>query len=241
MGLAPAAPAFVDSVPPMPTGGNIDDRRLGIGATLYLPVQVAGGLLSMGDAHTAQGDSELDGTGIETHITGDFRLTLIKQGNASASGIPAPLLSALNYPLLENANEFVIHGFTYTDYLASLGYSSTACNGAAYPGLGGNATYSPLGCPSLAAGGQSSIFFNSRTDDAVANTYHQARKFVSAMTGLSEANAISLLTVGCDLGITQVVDGNYGAHYVIPKYMLTGTQTTAYKPATICKTSMPAA
>ena len=40
------------------------------GATLYLPVEVAGALLSMGDAHTAQGDSELDGTGIETSING---------------------------------------------------------------------------------------------------------------------------------------------------------------------------
>jgi acetamidase/formamidase len=43
------------------------------GATLYLPVQVAGALLSMGDAHTAQADSELDGTGVETSINGkDF-------------------------------------------------------------------------------------------------------------------------------------------------------------------------
>ena len=241
MGLAPASPAYVNSIPPMVTGGNLDDRRIGVGATMYYKVQVNGGLLSMGDAHMAQGDSELDGTGIETHITGDFRLTLIKQGNASASGVPAALLSTLNYPLLENANEFVIHGFTYTDYLAALGYSSTACNGAAYSGLGGNATYSPLGCPSLAAGGQSSIFFNSRTDDAVANAFHQAKAFVMSYTSLSEDNAISMLTVACDFGITQVVDGNFGAHVVVPKYILTGTQTTAYTQKTMCKTSTPAA
>ena len=241
MGLAPASPAYVNSIPPMVTGGNLDDRRIGVGATMYYKVQVNGGLLSMGDAHTAQGDSELDGTGIETHITGDFRLTLIKQGNASASGVPAALLSTLNYPLLENANEFVIHGFTYTDYLAALGYSSTACNGAAYSGLGGNATYSPLGCPSLAAGDQSSIFFNSRTDDAVANAFHQAKAFVMSYTSLSEDNAISMLTVACDFGITQVVDGNFGAHVVVPKYILTGTQTTAYTQKTMCKTSTPAA
>lgn len=48
----------------------MDNRRVEKGATLYLPVQVAGALLSMGDAHTAQGDSELDGTGIETSING---------------------------------------------------------------------------------------------------------------------------------------------------------------------------
>lgn len=42
-------------------GGNLDDRRIGIGASMYYPVSVEGGLLSMGDAHSAQGDSEFDG------------------------------------------------------------------------------------------------------------------------------------------------------------------------------------
>lgn len=39
----------------------MDDRRIGIGATMYYPVAVEGGLVSMGDAHSAQGDSEFDG------------------------------------------------------------------------------------------------------------------------------------------------------------------------------------
>ena len=42
-------------------GGNVDDRRIGIGASMYYPVAVEGGLVSMGDAHSAQGDSEFDG------------------------------------------------------------------------------------------------------------------------------------------------------------------------------------
>lgn len=42
-------------------------------------LQVAGALLSMGDAHIAQGDSEFDGTGIETSITGRFRIKLHKK------------------------------------------------------------------------------------------------------------------------------------------------------------------
>ncbi len=46
------------------TGGNVDDRRMGIGATMYYPVAVEGGLISMGDAHTAQGDSEFDGEAV---------------------------------------------------------------------------------------------------------------------------------------------------------------------------------
>ncbi len=41
-----------------------------IRATLYLTVAAAGALLTMGDAHSAQGDSEFDGTGIETHVNG---------------------------------------------------------------------------------------------------------------------------------------------------------------------------
>ena len=85
MGLAPASHDSVDSIPPMPTGGNLDDKRIGKGTTMYYPVEVAGALLSMGDAHMAQGDSELDGTGIETSITGTFKITLIK---AAAFALP---------------------------------------------------------------------------------------------------------------------------------------------------------
>jgi len=101
MGLAPPAPTLVDSVPPTVYGGNLDDRRVGVGATMYYKVGVAGGLLSMGDAHTAQGDSELDGTGIETSITGDFRITLIKANATPAflKGAPPPAPAARALPL----------------------------------------------------------------------------------------------------------------------------------------------
>lgn len=43
------------------TGGNVDNRRMGIGSSMYYPVAVEGALVSMGDAHSAQGDSEFDG------------------------------------------------------------------------------------------------------------------------------------------------------------------------------------
>ena len=61
----------------------------------------------MGDAHTAQGNSELDGTGIETSINGNFRVTLHK-----ADSLPL-IVQNLTFPLLENDNEYVIHGFNY--------------------------------------------------------------------------------------------------------------------------------
>jgi acetamidase/formamidase len=111
MGLAPRYDVPVDSVPPMISGGNLDDKRIGVGATMFYPVQVEGALLSMGDAHTAQGDSELDGTGIETSVNGRFRITLHK-----ADALP-PKVQDLGFPLLENEEVFVVHGHAYTDYL----------------------------------------------------------------------------------------------------------------------------
>ena len=78
-------------------------------------MKVKGGLLSMGDAHMAQGDSELDGTGIETSITGTFKLTLHKKKDFAA------WQTALDFPLGEMASPpaWVVHGFSRTDYLAT--------------------------------------------------------------------------------------------------------------------------
>jgi acetamidase/formamidase len=228
MGLAPAAPAYVDSVPPMPTGGNLDDRRLGIGATMYLPVQVAKGLLSLGDAHGAQGDSELDGTGIETHITGSFTIDLIKAG----PDMPA-FLKGLSGPLIENANEYVIHGFTLTDYLTELGYTNMACDGTALGALNGTSTYNPAGCPTTSIYGLSAI------EPAMANAHKQARNFLMGL-GYDEDAATTMITLSGDFGTTQIVDGNWGVHVNIPKYILSGTQTEAYTQAVSCGGSMPA-
>ena len=105
MGLAPASHDVVDSIPPMPSGGNLDDKRIGVGMTMYYPVEVAGALLSMGDAHMAQGDSELDGTGIETSITGKFKLEVVK---AAAFG---DMEAALDFPLGETATHRIVHSF----------------------------------------------------------------------------------------------------------------------------------
>ena len=103
MGIAPESHRYVDSVPPLPTGGNIDNRRIGVGTTMYYPVEVAGALLSMGDAHAAQGDSELDGTGIETSITGKFKVTLIKNADFDAAQ------RVQDFPLAETADSWIVH------------------------------------------------------------------------------------------------------------------------------------
>ena len=169
MGLAPPSPLYVDSIPPMPYGGNLDNRRIGIGATMYYKVGVTGGLLSMGDAHTAQGDSELDGTAIETSITGDFKISLIRKGPA----MPA-FLSSLNAPLLENVNEYVVHGFDWNDYLTELNYADMSC---------GKST----GCPTT------NVYLVSTVDAAMLNAHKNARTFMMSM-GYSEDAATTMIT-----------------------------------------------
>ena len=73
MGVAPAAPGPLSTIPPRTAGGNLDIRALTAGATLYLPVQVDGAHFSVGDVHAAQGDGEVSGTAIETSAS--VRLT----------------------------------------------------------------------------------------------------------------------------------------------------------------------
>ncbi|WP_181702456.1 acetamidase/formamidase family protein [Chthonobacter albigriseus] len=77
MGLAPP-PAWgaVSSAPPQPYGGNLDNKELVAGTTLYLPVFAEGGLFSCGDGHGAQGDGEVNVTAIETALTGTFQFIL---------------------------------------------------------------------------------------------------------------------------------------------------------------------
>jgi acetamidase/formamidase len=61
--------------------GNLDNKELIEGTTLYLPVHVAGGLLSIGDGHAAQGDGEVTGTAIETSLYGTIEVILHKGRN----------------------------------------------------------------------------------------------------------------------------------------------------------------
>jgi acetamidase/formamidase len=66
MGVAPRPGEKRTSSVPDYFGGNIDNKELVAGTTLFLPVQVPGALFSAGDAHAVQGDGEVDVTAIET-------------------------------------------------------------------------------------------------------------------------------------------------------------------------------
>ncbi len=75
MGTAPPrAWGKVSTLPPRRNGGNLDNKELVAGSTLYLPIHVDGGLFSVGDGHGVQGDGEVCVTAIETGLIGTFRL-----------------------------------------------------------------------------------------------------------------------------------------------------------------------
>jgi acetamidase/formamidase len=77
MGTAPpAAWGTVSTLPPRQNGGNLDNKELVAGTTLYLPIFVEGALFSVGDGHGVQGDGEVSVNAVETGLTGTFRLTV---------------------------------------------------------------------------------------------------------------------------------------------------------------------
>lgn len=76
-GVAPAGGEFVSTATSGHHGGNMDYNRFGEGVTAYFPVAVDGALFCLGDAHAAQGDGEIAGTGIETSAEVEFSVRVI--------------------------------------------------------------------------------------------------------------------------------------------------------------------
>ncbi|MBL8136601.1 MAG: acetamidase/formamidase family protein [Acidobacteria bacterium] len=98
MGVAPpAAVGRVSSNPPSRFAGNMDNRELTAGSTLFIPVFVPGALFAVGDGHAAQGDGEVSQTAIETSLRGRLRLTVRK-------GAP------LNWPRAETLTDYISMG-----------------------------------------------------------------------------------------------------------------------------------
>jgi acetamidase/formamidase/AraC-like DNA-binding protein len=183
IGVAPREADLVDSVPPSYFGGNIDNWRLGKGATIYLPVSVAGALLSIGDPHAAQGDGELSGTAIECSMTGTFQIILHKKADLNAQPY-----ADLTYPLIETETHWVLTGFSHPNYLAEFGVN-----------------------------GQSEVYAKSSLDLAMKDAFRKVRRFLMNVRGLSEDEAVALMSAAVDFGVTQVVDGNWGVHALLSK------------------------
>lgn len=98
MGVAPpAVMGRISTVPPGIHTGNIDNKDLGAGTTLYMPIHVQGALFSAGDGHAAQGHGEVDLTAIETGLRGRFQLCLRKD-------------IKLKWPRAETSSHWVVMG-----------------------------------------------------------------------------------------------------------------------------------
>jgi acetamidase/formamidase len=95
MGVAPAPEAGrVSSNPPGRHAGNLDNRELVAGSTLYIPVFTRGALFEVGDGHAAQGDGEVDQTAIETSLRARLQLSVRKD-------------LKLNWPRAETPTDFI--------------------------------------------------------------------------------------------------------------------------------------
>ena len=90
IGLAPAENGLHSVVPPRRMGGNLDIRDISAGTVLYLPVEVKGGLFSVGDTHAAQGDGEVCGTAIESPCTIAAKFELVKGVNLAFPRFTTP-------------------------------------------------------------------------------------------------------------------------------------------------------
>lgn len=88
----------IGTAEPRAFGGNMDNKELRPGTTLYLPVFNEGALFAAGDGHARQGDGEVCVAAVETALKGRFRLTVRKD-------------MALRTPFAENADRLISMGF----------------------------------------------------------------------------------------------------------------------------------
>ena len=157
IGVAPEpAQGRIDSAPPGMHAGNLDNKELVAGTTLFIPVHAAGALLEIGDGHAGQGNGEADITALETSLVGTFRLIVRKNLH-------------LTWPRAETPTHFIAMGM------------------------------------------------DKDLVQATKIAVRQAIDFLVTARGLSREDAYMLVSVACDVSITQLVDGNVGAHVMIPK------------------------
>src|SRR6476660_9692098 len=115
---------------------------------------------------------------------------------SAATSITGVSARARRYPRLETQDEWVLHGFSFANYLEELGPTA-----------------------------QQDIYKKSSIDLALRDAFRKMRSFLMNTKGLSEDEAISLISIAVDFGVTQVVDGNWGIHAIVKKNLFAGTGT----------------
>ena len=125
----PAAWGRVGSAVPRAFGGNMDNKELKVGATLYLPVFEPGAGFYAGDGHGVQGDGEVCITALETGLTGTFRLTVRKDLGLAwpFAETPADLMSiglheSLDEAMRQAVREMIRHVCARTDLTRNQAY-----------------------------------------------------------------------------------------------------------------------
>jgi acetamidase/formamidase len=161
MGVAPAESGEHSTIPPRAgSGGNIDCKDLVAGSTLYLPVNVDGALVYLGDGHAAQGDGEVGGTAIECPMTTEAVLDIVTDRPLAA-----------------------IHADT----------------------------------PS----GPVTFGFDADLNAAMGDALDAMVTWLTAMFGVGRAEALALASTSVDMRVTQVANGTWGVHAVLPAGLLT--------------------
>jgi acetamidase/formamidase len=162
MGVAPPRDSGrVSSNPPGIHAGNMDNKELVVGTTLFIPIHTPGALFEVGDGHAAQGDGEVNQTAIETSLRGRLQLVVRKDLH-------------LAWPRAETPTHFIAMGMDKD--------------------------------------------LTRATQIAV----QEAIDFIAAYRGWSKMEAYRLVSVACDVRVTELVDGNVGVHVMIPKAIVSG-------------------
>jgi acetamidase/formamidase len=172
MGLAPPGAKY-NSAPPWMHGGNMDNKELVAGTTLFIPVNAKGALFEAGDGHAGQGNGEVDITALETFLTGTFQFIVHKGSLADQR--------RLIWPRAETPTAYIAMGFS----------------------------------PDL----------KTATEMAIRNMITFLSEQNPDFPHLSREDAYQLVSVACDVDITQLVDTNDGVHVMCPKNIFTGPRS----------------
>jgi acetamidase/formamidase/NO-binding membrane sensor protein with MHYT domain len=156
IGVAPGEPGEHSTIPPrVGSGGNIDCKDLVAGSVLYLPVNVPGALLYLGDGHAAQGDGEVGGTAIECPMTTEVVLDVVR-----------------DRPL---------------------------------PSIHADAPAGPV-----------TFGFDADLNVAMGDALDAMVGWMAVMFGTARAEALALASTAVDMRVTQVANGTWGVHAVLP-------------------------
>jgi amidase len=158
IGVAPSEGSFKNSMPGY-HGGNLDTKEVTAGARVYLPVQVEGALLAMGDIHALQGDGEVCGQGIE--IGGEVSVRV------EISDLDLP-----RRPVVETQTHICILASAET--------------------------------------------LDAAADEAIS----VSREWLAKRLGITEREAFAVLSLACDLEVSQVVNPLKTVKMCIPKSVL---------------------